>query len=92
MAIYHFKSQIIKRSAGRSATSAAVYRARYLIKDERTGLIFDYRHISPANHLEILAPDNVPPWVKDRASLWNEVEKMSRLKLVANFGYIFLSK
>ncbi len=80
MAIYHFKSQIIKRSAGRSATSAAAYRARDLIKDDRTGLIFDYRHIPPANHLEILAPDNVPPWVKDRASLWNEVEKAEKRK------------
>ena len=80
MAIYHFKSQIIKRSAGRSATSAAAYRARTKIRDDRTGLTFDYRHIDPASHLQILAPDNAPSWVYDRASLWNEVEKAEKRK------------
>ena len=80
VAIYHFKSQIIKRSAGRSATATAAYRAREKIKDERTGLTFDYRHISPASHCQILAPDNAPSWVKDRSLLWNAVEKAEKRK------------
>ena len=80
MAIYHFKSQIIKRSAGRSATSAAAYRARTTIRDDRTGLIFDYRHIKSASHCQILAPQNVPEWVYQRSALWNEVEKAEKRK------------
>lgn len=80
MAIYHFKSQIIKRSAGRSATASAAYRAREKIKDERTSLTFDYRHINPASHCQILAPDNAPSWMYDRAVLWNAVEKAEKRK------------
>jgi len=80
VAIYHFKSQIIKRATGKSATASAAYRAREKIKDERTGLIFDYRHVSPISYCEILAPENAPSWVKDRAILWNEVEKAEKRK------------
>ena len=80
VAIYHFKSQIIKRSAGRSATASAAYRAREKIRDERTGLTFDYRHINPASHCQILTPDNAPSWMNSRAVLWNAVEKAEKRK------------
>ena len=42
MAIYHYSVNIISRSAGRSATAAAAYRAGEKIKDNRTGEIHDY--------------------------------------------------
>ena len=37
MAIYHLSVKTISRSAGRSATAAAAYRAGVEIADERTG-------------------------------------------------------
>ena len=42
MAIYHLSVKAISRSAGRSATAAAAYRAGCKIADERTGEIHDY--------------------------------------------------
>lgn len=80
VAIYHFKSQIIKRSEGRSATAMAAYRAREKITDDRTGLLFDYRRIKAASECLILAPDNVPSWVYERTSLWNAVETAEKRK------------
>ena len=74
MAIYHLRASMISRSAGRSATGAAAYRAGELIHDARTGLDFDYRARSGVTHVEILAPAHAPDWVHDRSELWNRVE------------------
>lgn len=74
MAIYHLRATMISRSAGRSATAAAAYRTAERIEDHRTGLTFDYRARGGVNHVEILAPTNVPAWVQERAALWNAVE------------------
>jgi len=65
---------MISRSAGRSATAAAAYRAAERIEDVRTGLIFDYRARGGIDHTEILAPANAPAWAQDRGALWNAVE------------------
>ena len=42
MASFHLAVKAIGRSAGRSATAAAAYRAGVEITDERTGLVHDY--------------------------------------------------
>src|SRR3546814_2024402 len=42
MASFHLAVKTIGRSAGRSATAAAAYRAGVEITDERTGLVHDY--------------------------------------------------
>ena len=42
MAIYYFNASVISRSAGRSATASAAYRAAEKIKDNRTGEVHDY--------------------------------------------------
>ena len=42
MAIYRFSVSIIGKSGGRSAVSAAAYRAAEKIKNERTGLTHDF--------------------------------------------------
>lgn len=65
---------MISRSAGRSATAAAAYRAAERIEDQRTGLTFDYRSRGGVDHVETLAPADAPDWVQDRAALWNAVE------------------
>ena len=80
MAIYHLRASMISRSAGRSATGAAAYRSGERIHDERTGLSFDYRARGGVEHVEILAPERSPEWVRDRAALWNAVERAETRK------------
>jgi hypothetical protein len=74
MAIYHLNAKVISRSAGRSATAAAAYRAGVKIKDERTGKVFDYRRKREVSYRRIYAPKNSPDWSTDREKLWNEAE------------------
>lgn len=80
MAIYHLRATMISRSAGRSATAAAAYRSAERIHDQRMGLSFDYRARSGVEHVEILAPELSPEWVRDRAVLWNAVELVETRK------------
>jgi uncharacterized sporulation protein YeaH/YhbH (DUF444 family) len=62
----------ISRSAGRSATGAAAYRAGCSITDQRTGEVHDYRRKGGVEFADLLLPDNVP--VMSREDLWNGVE------------------
>jgi hypothetical protein len=78
VAIYYMNVQIIGRSAGRTATGAAAYRAGERIVDERTGQVFDYTRRRGQIETEILAPEGAPAWARDRASLWNQVEKAEK--------------
>ena len=80
MAIYHYSATVIRRSAGRSGTAAAAYRAGIRIEDKRTGEIHDYTCKQGIYSSEILAPENTPDWVNDRARLWNEVERVEKRK------------
>jgi hypothetical protein len=74
MAIYHLSIKTVSRSAGRSATAAAAYRAAERITDERTGQIHDYSRKGGVESAEIILPDNAPEWASDRAALWNAAE------------------
>ncbi len=76
MAIYYFNASVISRSAGRSATASAAYRAAERIKDNRTGEIHDYRKKKGVDDKFILAPESAPSWVHNREKLWNEVERV----------------
>lgn len=80
MAIYRFEARVVKRSAGRSVTAAAAYRAAEELADERTGQIFDYTRRRGVALAEILAPDNTPDWMRDREQLWNAVERAEKRK------------
>lgn len=80
MADYRLSAKIIGRSAGRSSVAAAAYRAGERLLDERTGLVHDYTRKGGVLHAEILAPDDAPDWMKDRAKLWNAVEVVERRK------------
>ncbi|MBF0562780.1 MAG: MobA/MobL family protein [Alphaproteobacteria bacterium] len=80
MAIFHLSARVVKRSGGRSATASAAYRAGEEIADERTGQRFDYTRRHGVVHAEIMAPDNAPAWMHDRAQLWNAVEKVEKRK------------
>ena len=80
MAQYRLSVNIIGRSAGRSATGAAAYRAGAHIVDERTGLVHDYTRKRGVLHTEILTPPDAPDWMRDRAQLWNAVEAVEKRK------------
>jgi ATP-dependent exoDNAse (exonuclease V) alpha subunit len=80
MAIYRFSASIVKRSAGRSVTAAAAYRAGARIEDTRTGLDHDYQRRGGVLHSEILTPEGAPAWMQDRAQLWNAVEHAEKRK------------
>ena len=80
MAIYHYSVNIISRSAGRSATAAAAYRAAEKIRDNRTGEIHDYTKKKGVDEKFILAPPSAPSWVFNRSLLWNKVEEVERRK------------
>ncbi|MDR1529243.1 MAG: MobA/MobL family protein [Burkholderiales bacterium] len=80
MAIYHLSVKTIGRSAGRSATAAAAYRAACKIHDERTGEIFDYTKKGGVLDSEIVLPRNSPAWANDRNQLWNAAERAETRK------------
>ncbi len=80
MASFHLAVKTVGRSAGRSATAAAAYRAGVEIADERTGIVHDYTRKQGIEHREIVAPADAPDWVRDRAALWNAAEQAETRK------------
>lgn len=80
MAIFHLSVKTISRTAGRSSTAAAAYRAGVEITDERTGEIHDYRRKAGVESAELFLPDGAPEWASDRAKLWNAAEQSEKRK------------
>ena len=80
VAIYHLSVKTISRSAGRSATAAAAYRAGVEITDERTGEVHDYRRKGGVEYAELVLPVGAPEWSADRAALWNAAEQAETRK------------
>ena len=80
MAIFHLSVKPISRSAGRSATAAAAYRAGEKILDERTGEIHDYARRGGVETADLVLPDGAPKWASDRAKLWNAAELAEKRK------------
>jgi Ti-type conjugative transfer relaxase TraA len=80
MAIFHFSVQVISRAAGRSAVSAAAYRAGERLHDERLDRPQDFRARSGVEHSEILLPEGALEHWHDRERLWNDVEAFEKRK------------
>jgi len=80
MAIYHLSVKAISRSAGRSATAAAAYRAGCRIADERTGEIHDYTRKRGVESVDLVLPDGAPAWACHRPRLWNAAELAEKRK------------
>jgi hypothetical protein len=72
VAIYHLSAKTVSRSAGRSATAAAAYRAGAKIADERTGEVHDYTKKGGVLHTELILPNGE---TADRSAFWNRIEK-----------------
>jgi MobA/MobL family len=79
MALYRLQITSIARTANRSAPAAAAYRAGEKIRDERTGQLHNHSRRNDVTHKEIMLPADLQgqlmDWAKDRASLWNVVER-----------------
>jgi len=81
MAIFRLQINPVTRSTGRSATSAAAYRAGEQIRDERTGTLYDHSRRQDVLHKEIILPskfdrpDAGMEWARNRSNLWNAAEK-----------------
>lgn len=80
MAIYHLSVKAISRSAGRSATAAAAYRAGCQITDARTGEVHDFTRKKAVESADIVLPVSAPEWATDRARLWNAAELAEKRK------------
>jgi Ti-type conjugative transfer relaxase TraA len=80
MAIYHFSAKVIGRGAGRSAVAAAAYRSASRLEDERLGRHHDFTNKAGVVHSEVILPEGVPERLRDRETLWNEVEATEKRK------------
>ncbi len=80
MAIYHFSAKVIGRGAGRSAVAAAAYRSASRLEDERLGRHHDFTNKPGVVHSEVMLPEGAPERLRDRETLWNEVEATEKRK------------
>lgn len=84
MAIFRLDIRPVARGSGRTATSAAAYRAGERIRDERTGALYNHSKRQDVLHKEIFLPSKLDPtdagaeWARDRSTLWNTAEKAEK--------------
>ena len=76
MAIFHFHTSIIKASKGKCAVASAAYISAESLYDKRLGQTFSYTRKEEVVFSEILLPKNAPEHLRDRETLWNEVERV----------------
>ncbi len=80
MAIFHLHVKNISRGDGRSAVAAAAYRAGETLPNEIEERESAFGGRRDVLHAEILCPQGAPPWMGDRAALWNAVEAAEKRK------------
>lgn len=89
VAIMFVRAQVISRGAGRSVVSAAAYRHRTKMMDEKAGTTFRYEGgASELVHEELALPDEAPAWLSAMIAgksvaaasevLWNAVEAFEK--------------
>ena len=72
----HFSITIAKRSENKSAVAGAAYQSGERLFSEYDRKFKDYTGKKEVVHSEILLPPNAPEEYRDRATLWNAVEKV----------------
>jgi hypothetical protein len=81
MASPHFNIVVVSRSAGKSSVHGAAYAAREDLTDERTGITYRYaRKNGDIVASWVWVPKEAPARFRNRATLWNEVEKAEKRK------------
>jgi MobA/MobL family len=79
MASYHLSVHAnVSRGKGQSLVRSAAYNDRARLTDERTGEVWDYRHLGNALASGLYAPKGAPEWARDLGQLVNEVERFER--------------
>ena len=74
MAIFHVSAKVISRGSGSSSVASAAYRSASSLHNERLDRDHDFTNKAGVVHSEVMLPDGAPERMKDRATLWNEVE------------------
>ena len=81
MAMYHCSVKTIGRSGGSNVVNSAAYRSGEKLHEYQLDKTFYYSgKAMDVMHKEIMAPEKVPEWVKDREKLWNAVEAGEKRK------------
>ncbi|OAI16449.1 hypothetical protein A1359_07295 [Methylomonas lenta] len=80
MANFHFQMNHLNRAMTLGIVAAAAYRAGVCLRDNKTGLYYDYRNRSGILHRDIKAPHSAPEWVFDRYQLWNTTDLLETRK------------
>ncbi|HHR0729243.1 TPA: MobQ family relaxase [Yersinia enterocolitica] len=84
MAIFHLEFKILTRTTktGKSKSSLylAAYNAREKLKDELTGLTFDYTKKTDLYKSGIILPEGAPARFYNRATLWQNCEAAEKRK------------
>ena len=71
---------IVKRSRGQSAIDHASYISRSVLVSEYDGQTYRPKYHEDLVHCEISLPENAPEEWRDRAALWNSVERNEKAK------------
>ena len=74
MGCYHFHLNQLSRGKGQSAIASAAYRAGAKLECTYYGEVSDYTRKGGVVLAEIHLPKQAPERLKDRETLWNEVE------------------
>ncbi|MEE1130235.1 MAG: MobQ family relaxase [Caryophanon sp.] len=80
MAIYHLAIKNVSRGKGQSVIAMAAYRSGEKLVSERYNQTHWYRHRTVQPECWISAPTHAPHWATNRARLWNEVERVEKVK------------
>lgn len=95
MAIFHLEFKVLTRTTktGKSKSSLylAAYNSREKLKDELTGLTFDYTKKNDLYKSGIILPEDAPARFYDRATLWGEVEKSEKRRDSQICRYVIIS-
>jgi MobA/MobL family len=68
----------VSRGKGQSLVRTAAYNDRAKLIDERTGEVWDYRHLGAALASGMYPPKGAPEWAHDLGQLVNEVERFEK--------------
>jgi MobA/MobL family/Integrase core domain len=78
VAIFHLSAhERVSRSAGQSSVASAAYVMRAQFNDERTGQVYDFRHLDMPQWVGMFSPKDAPDWTREAANaerFWNALE------------------
>jgi len=80
MAIQFARCQYVSRSNGGNSVRKAAYNARESLKDERTGVLYYFKHKEDGYYHEVMLPEGANIKFKESAVLWNAVEQFEKRK------------